>query len=51
MASSDVCSTEDVLKAFLEYLVDPLLLTKLPARYIPPLPQQQSVAKQVSYPK
>ncbi|CAJ1955566.1 unnamed protein product [Sphenostylis stenocarpa] len=47
MASSDVCSTEDALKAFLEYLVDPMLPAKLSPSYNPTLSQQQSVAKQV----
>lgn len=48
MASSDVCPTEDALKAFLEYLVDPMLPAKPCTRDNAPPSQQQSVAKQVS---
>ncbi|XP_020223264.1 uncharacterized protein LOC109805551 isoform X2 [Cajanus cajan] len=47
MTSSDVCPTEDALKAFLEYLVDPMLPAKSSIRDNLPLSQQQSVAKQV----
>ncbi|TKY48339.1 hypothetical protein E2542_SST25755 [Spatholobus suberectus] len=47
MASSDECPTEDALKAFLEYLVDPMLPAKPSIRDNPPPSQQQSVAKQV----
>ncbi|XP_027343413.1 uncharacterized protein LOC113855983 [Abrus precatorius] len=48
MASTDVCSPEDALKAFLEYLVDPMLPAKpYSIRDNPSLSQQQSVAKQV----
>ncbi|CAL0324048.1 unnamed protein product [Lupinus luteus] len=46
-APSDVCCTEDAVKAFLEYLVDPMLPAKSTSRDNPTLPQQQSLAKQV----
>ncbi|RZB84367.1 hypothetical protein D0Y65_032629, partial [Glycine soja] len=46
--SSDVCPTEDALKAFLEYLVDPVLPAKPSTRDNSPSPSQhQLVAKQV----
>lgn len=44
MALSDVCPTEDALRAFLEHLVDPMLPAK-PSD--PSRSQQQKVAKQV----
>ncbi|XP_059632887.1 uncharacterized protein LOC132275422 isoform X2 [Cornus florida] len=44
---SDVGSAEDVVQAFLEYLVDPLLPSKSSARENPSLSQQQLVSKQV----
>ncbi|KAL2332210.1 hypothetical protein Fmac_019791 [Flemingia macrophylla] len=49
MTSSDVCPTEEAVKAFLEYLVDPMLPSKSSSstRDNLPLSQQQSVAKQV----
>ncbi|KAK7261607.1 hypothetical protein RIF29_27922 [Crotalaria pallida] len=47
MATSDVCSTEDAVNAFLEYLVDPMLPAKSSLRDNPTPSQQQSVAKQV----
>ncbi|RZB62796.1 uncharacterized protein LOC114388245 isoform X1 [Glycine soja] len=47
-SSSDVCPTEDALKAFLEYLVDPVLPAKPSTPDNPPSPSQQHlVAKQV----
>ncbi|KAG5114837.1 hypothetical protein JHK82_038106 [Glycine max] len=46
--SSDVCPAEDALKAFLEYLVDPVLPAKPSIRDNSPSPSQhQLVAKQV----
>lgn len=46
--SSDVCPAEDALKAFLEYLVDPVLPAKPSTPDNPPSPSQQHlVAKQV----
>ncbi|KAF1886984.1 hypothetical protein Lal_00046222 [Lupinus albus] len=47
MAPSEVCATEDAVKLFLEYLVDPMLPAKSTSRDNPTLSQQQSVAKQV----
>ncbi|RVW76827.1 hypothetical protein CK203_043060 [Vitis vinifera] len=47
MVSPDVGSVEDVVRALLEYLVDPLLPAKSSSRSTPSLSQQQSVAKQV----
>ncbi|OIW03745.1 hypothetical protein TanjilG_30021 [Lupinus angustifolius] len=47
MAPSEVCATEDAVKVFLEYLVDPMLPAKSTSRDNPTLSQQQSVAKQV----
>ncbi|XP_019436555.1 PREDICTED: uncharacterized protein LOC109342935 isoform X3 [Lupinus angustifolius] len=47
VAPSDVCCTEDTVKAFLEYLVDPMLPAKSTSRDNPTLSQQQSLAKQV----
>ncbi|XP_057456273.1 uncharacterized protein LOC130747365 isoform X3 [Lotus japonicus] len=47
MASSDVCPTEDAVKLFLDYLVDPLLPAKSSVRDNPTLSQQDSVVKQV----
>ncbi|XP_057452965.1 uncharacterized protein LOC130744826 [Lotus japonicus] len=46
MASSDVCPPEDAVKAFVEFLVDPMLPSK-PTRDKPSPSQQQKVAKQV----
>ena len=39
----------DVITAFLEYLVDPLLPTKASTRDIPTIFQRRSVAKQVCF--
>ncbi|BBG93598.1 hypothetical protein Prudu_001663, partial [Prunus dulcis] len=47
MDASDVCPTEEAIKAFLEYLVDPILPPRSSLRDIPSLSQQESVAKQV----
>ncbi|XP_061367309.1 uncharacterized protein LOC133310397 [Gastrolobium bilobum] len=47
MAPLDVCPTEDAVKAFLEYLVDPMLPLKASIRDNPTPSEQQSVAKQV----
>lgn len=49
MVSPDVGSVEDVVRALLEYLVDPLLPAKSSSRSTPSLSQQQSVAKQVFF--
>ncbi|XP_021817925.1 uncharacterized protein LOC110760053 isoform X2 [Prunus avium] len=47
MDASDVCPTEEAIKAFLEYLVDPILSPRSSLRDTPSLSQQESVAKQV----
>ncbi|CAB4294040.1 unnamed protein product [Prunus armeniaca] len=47
MDASDVCPTEEAIKAFLEYLVDPILPPRSSLRDTPSLSQQESVAKQV----
>ncbi|XP_058748888.1 uncharacterized protein LOC131621861 isoform X2 [Vicia villosa] len=47
MDVTDVCPTVDAVRAFLEQLVDPMLLAKPSTRDDPPLSQQQRVAKQV----
>lgn len=47
MPQSDVCPTEDAVKAFLEQLVDPMLPAKSSIRDNPTPSHQQSVAKQV----
>lgn len=47
MALSSVSPTEDAVRAFLEYLVDPLISATSSVRDSPSPSQQQSVAKQV----
>ncbi|XP_031385618.1 uncharacterized protein LOC116199403 isoform X3 [Punica granatum] len=47
MLPSDVCPTEDALRALLEQLVDPLVPAKPSNRDIPSPLQQQKLAKQV----
>lgn len=49
MDASDVCPTEEAIKAFLEYLVDPILPPRSSLRDTPSLSQQESVAKQVLF--
>ena len=44
----DACPTEDAVMALLEYLVSPMLPSAKSINQIPSLPQQRSVAKQVS---
>ncbi|KAF8014138.1 hypothetical protein BT93_H0086 [Corymbia citriodora subsp. variegata] len=47
MALSSVCPTEDAVRAFLEYLVDPLIPATSSVRDSPSPSQEQSVAKQI----
>ncbi|KAL5082619.1 hypothetical protein RYX36_011040 [Vicia faba] len=47
MVVSEVCSSVDAIRAFLEVLVDPMLPQKLSIQDDPPLSQQQKIAKQV----
>ncbi|KAK7341586.1 hypothetical protein VNO80_24521 [Phaseolus coccineus] len=47
MAPSDVCPTEDAVKAFIEHLVDPLLPAKSSVHDNPSPCQQKLVARQV----
>ncbi|QCD88448.1 hypothetical protein DEO72_LG3g2996 [Vigna unguiculata] len=47
MVSSDVCPTEDAVKAFIEHLVDPLLPAKSSVQDNPSPYQQNLVARQV----
>ena len=44
----EACPTEDAIMALLEYLVSPMLPSAKSINHTPSLPQQQSVAKQVS---
>jgi len=48
MVPSDVCPTEDAVKAFIEHLVDPLLPAKSSVHDNPSPSQQKLVARQVS---
>jgi len=47
MAPSDVCPTEDAVKAFIEHLVDPVLPAKSSVHENPSPYQQNLVARQV----
>jgi hypothetical protein len=49
MAVSEMCSTLDAIRAFLEHLVDPMLQEKPSISDDPSLSLQQKVAKQVFF--
>jgi hypothetical protein len=50
MAVSEMCSTLDAIRAFLEHFVDPMLQEKPSISDDPSLSLQQKVAKQVFFP-
>lgn len=49
MVVSQVCSSVDAIRAFLQHLVDPMLPQKPSIHDDPPLSQQQKIANQVFF--